>query len=59
MKKSSNWREKHLRKNTPPGVTLEMTDGHSGPWYLTDPHSNVGEAAQRALREAFDGKELR
>ncbi|MDQ6766179.1 MAG: M20/M25/M40 family metallo-hydrolase, partial [Verrucomicrobiota bacterium] len=47
----------HLRKHLPPGVTLEITDGHSGPWYLTDPHSAVGEAAQRALREAFDGKE--
>jgi acetylornithine deacetylase/succinyl-diaminopimelate desuccinylase-like protein len=47
----------HLRKNLPPGVTLEITDGHSGPWYLTDPHSAVGQAAQRALRIAFDGKE--
>jgi len=48
---------KHLEKNLSPGVTMEMTDGHSGPWYLTDPHSDVGQAAQRALREAFDGKE--
>ncbi len=47
----------HLRKHLPPGVTMEITDGHSGPWYLTDPHSPVGQAAQRALREAFDGKE--
>ena len=44
----------HLRKNLPKGVTLEITDGHSGPWYLTDPHSAIGEAAQRALRKAFD-----
>ncbi len=44
---------KHLEANTPPGVTLEMTNGHSGPWYLTDPHSAFGEAAQRALRKAF------
>jgi len=44
----------HLRKNLPKGVTLEITDGHSGPWYLTDPHSAIGEAAQRALREAFN-----
>jgi acetylornithine deacetylase/succinyl-diaminopimelate desuccinylase-like protein len=43
----------HLNKNVPKGVTLEMTDGHSGPWYLTDPHSAMGEAAQRALRNAF------
>jgi acetylornithine deacetylase/succinyl-diaminopimelate desuccinylase-like protein len=45
--------KKHLRKNLPPGVTLEITHGHSGPWYLTDPHSAYGEAAQRALKEAF------
>lgn len=45
---------KHLEKNLPPGVTLEMTSGHSGPWYLTDPHSKLGEAAQRALRKAFN-----
>jgi acetylornithine deacetylase/succinyl-diaminopimelate desuccinylase-like protein len=43
----------HLRKHLPKGVTLEITSGHSGPWYLTDPHSALGEAAQRALRKAF------
>ncbi len=47
----------HLRKHLPPGVTMEIKDGHSGPWYLTDPHSEVGQAAQRALRAAFDGAE--
>ena len=46
--------KKHLQKNLPPGVTLEMTGGHNGPWYLTDPHGKFGEAAQRALRKAFD-----
>src|SRR5258708_6101835 len=46
----------HLRKNLPKGVTLEMTDGHSGPWYLTDPHSSIGESAQRALRKAFNAE---
>ena len=46
--------KKHLQKHAPPGVTLEMTSGHSGPWYLTDPKSKFGEAAQRALRKAFD-----
>jgi acetylornithine deacetylase/succinyl-diaminopimelate desuccinylase-like protein len=46
----------HLRKNLPKGVTLEITDGHSGPWYLTDPHSAMGEAAQRALRTAFNAE---
>jgi acetylornithine deacetylase/succinyl-diaminopimelate desuccinylase-like protein len=44
----------HLRKNLAKGVTMEITDGHSGPWYLTDPHSAIGEAAQRALRKAFN-----
>ena len=44
----------HLRKNLPKGVTMEITDGHSGPWYMTDPHSMIGEAAQRALRKAFN-----
>jgi acetylornithine deacetylase/succinyl-diaminopimelate desuccinylase-like protein len=44
----------HLREHRPKGITLEITDGHSGPWYLTDPHSAIGEAAQRALRKAFD-----
>jgi len=44
----------HLRKHLPKGVTLEITHGHSGPWYLTDPHSQIGEAAQRALRKAFN-----
>lgn len=46
--------KEHLRKNLPKGVTMEITTGHSGPWYLTDPHSQLGEAAQRALRKAFD-----
>jgi acetylornithine deacetylase/succinyl-diaminopimelate desuccinylase-like protein len=46
--------KEHLRKNLPMGVTMEITIGHSGPWYLTDPHSRLGEAAQRALRKAFN-----
>jgi hypothetical protein len=33
---------------------MEVYNGHSGPWYLTDPHSAMGEAAQRALRKAFN-----
>ena len=49
--------KKHLRKHLPSGVMLDTVDGHSGPWYLTDPHSELGKAAQRALREAFDGTE--
>src|SRR5438874_211198 len=45
--------ERHLEKHLPPGVTMEIMRGHSGPWYLTDPRSDFGQAAQRALREAF------
>jgi acetylornithine deacetylase/succinyl-diaminopimelate desuccinylase-like protein len=45
----------HLRKNIPPGVELEMEDGHTGPCYLTDPHSLDGNATQRSLREVFGG----
>ncbi|PZR73481.1 MAG: peptidase M20, partial [Chthoniobacterales bacterium] len=45
--------EEHLKKHCPPGVKLEMTPGHAGPWYLTDPHSPFGCAAQRALQNAF------
>ena len=45
---------KHLEKNLPPGVTLELAGGHNGPWYLTDPNSQYGQAAQRALRKAFN-----
>jgi len=45
---------KHLEKSLPSGVTLEITGGHDGPWYLTDPNNEFGKAAQRALRKAFD-----
>ena len=33
---------------------MEIHEGHSGPWYLTDPHASFGEAAQRALKQAFN-----
>ena len=46
--------KKYLQKNLPPGVTIEMQSGHSGPWYLTDPNSKFGKAAQRALKKAFN-----
>ena len=45
--------KKHFQKNLPPGVTIEMQSGHSGPWYLTDPSSKFGKAAQHALKKAF------
>ena len=46
--------KKHFEKNSPPGVTLEMVSGHSGPWYLTDANSKFMKAAQRALKKAFN-----
>ena len=46
--------KKHFEKNRPPGVTLEMVSGHSGPWYLTDANSKFMKAAQRALKKAFN-----
>ena len=48
----------HLRAHCPRGVALEITTGHAGEPYLTDPHSAFGQAAQRALRRAFPGKEV-
>lgn len=49
--------ETHLRAHAPAGVRLEIKRGHSGQAYMTDPHSPAGQAAQRALRETFGGKE--
>ena len=48
--------EQHLREKLPTGVKIEMQSGHTGPWYLSDPHSVTGEATQRALREVFGGE---
>jgi acetylornithine deacetylase/succinyl-diaminopimelate desuccinylase-like protein len=48
----------HFRAQAAPGVTVEVTAGHSGEPYATDPNSAFGEAAQRALRRAFPGKEV-
>src|ERR1700736_4869159 len=48
--------EKHLKENLPAGVTLEMTPGHHGAWYLTDPHNRFGQAAQRALQKVFNAE---
>src|SRR5438552_285782 len=36
--------QEYLQKNCPPGVKLDMAAGHAGPWYLTDPHSQYGDA---------------
>jgi len=43
----------HLRRNVPPGITVEIIEGHHGDPYLTDPHSGFGKAAQRALAKTF------
>ena len=48
---------KHLEKHLPPGVTMEITDGHSGPWYLTDPHSDVRRSGAGGVEGGF-GKEV-
>jgi acetylornithine deacetylase/succinyl-diaminopimelate desuccinylase-like protein len=45
----------HLKKHTPPGVVLDLHDGHSGLPYVMDPHSKEGAAAQRALQQTFGG----
>ena len=50
--------ERHLRRECPEGVTLEIHCGHSGEPYVCDPHSVWGEAAQRALRRALPGHEV-
>ena len=48
---------KFLMKSVPSGVKLEITEGHSGAPYLTDPDSANGQAAQRALKKTF-GKDV-
>jgi len=48
----------HLQAHCPRGVKLEISSGHAGEPYVTDPHSEAGLAAQRALRRTFPGKDL-
>jgi acetylornithine deacetylase/succinyl-diaminopimelate desuccinylase-like protein len=50
--------KKHLRTQCPPGVKLEISSGHAGEPYVTDPLSADGLAAQRALRRTFPGREV-
>ena len=45
--------EVHLRKHCPEGVSMELSRGHHGQAYHTDPHSVYGKAAQQALSETF------
>lgn len=48
----------HLEANCPPGVRLEVREGHSGEPYVTSPKSSFGVAAQRALERSFPGKDI-
>lgn len=43
----------YLFKNKPPGVNIDVIEGHHGDPYVTDPHSAFGKAAQRALARTF------
>lgn len=47
--------EAYLRAKASPSVRLEIKRGHTGMAYLTDPHSPLGQAAQRALQTTFGG----
>lgn len=48
--------EAHFRKVCPSGVRMEFTRQHSGAAYLSNPNSDFGLAAQRALEETFGNK---
>jgi len=50
--------EEYLRKQTPPGVLLEVMTGHSGAAYQNDPNSPNGLAARKALAGAFGAEPL-
>jgi len=50
--------EEYLRKQTPPGVLLEVITGHSGAAYQNDPNSPDGLAARKALKGAFGAEPL-
>ena len=50
--------EEFLRRQTPPGVLLEVITGHSGGAYLSDPNSPDGLAARKALAGAFGAEPL-
>ena len=49
---------RHLQSHCPPGVRLEIQDGHFGEPYVTDPQSKFGKAAQKALARSFPGRDL-
>lgn len=45
----------HLEKHLPEGTRLKLKLGHTGMPYVMDPHSELGLAAQRALKATFGG----
>jgi acetylornithine deacetylase/succinyl-diaminopimelate desuccinylase-like protein len=47
--------EAYLKAKAPSAVRLEIKRGHTGMAYLMDPHSPLGQAAQRALLATFGG----
>ncbi len=48
--------EAHLRAQLPDAVRLDIHRGHTGKAYLMDPHSPLGQAAQKALTRTFGGQ---
>jgi acetylornithine deacetylase/succinyl-diaminopimelate desuccinylase-like protein len=47
---------RHLERHKPPGVRLEMIDGHGGEPFMVDPTGPQGTAARRALERVFGKK---
>jgi acetylornithine deacetylase/succinyl-diaminopimelate desuccinylase-like protein len=48
--------ETYLRAQAHPAVCLTIKRGHTGQAYLMNPHSPLGQAAQRALTATFGGQ---
>jgi hypothetical protein len=46
----------HFEKLCPPGIRLEITDGHGGEPFFLNPHGTQGAAACRALESVFGKK---
>ncbi|MDZ4287302.1 MAG: dipeptidase [Prosthecobacter sp.] len=46
----------YLKAQAIEAVRVEIVRGHTGQAYLMDPHSTLGQAAQRALRKTFGGQ---
>lgn len=47
---------RHFERHKPPGVRLEIIDGHGGEPFFLDPKGSQGIAACRALEEVFGKK---